>query len=63
MIKITIETDGKKVYDSFEHENTTLVENSLVVRRLEEIKLKLLDEFEYESQFEVNKEDKENGHV
>ena len=63
MIKIIIETDGKKVYDSFEHENTTLIENSLVVRRLEEIKLKLLDEFEYESQFEVNKEDKENGHV
>lgn len=54
MIKIIIETDGKKIFDSFEFENTTLSENSLVVRKLEEIKLKLLDDFEYKSDFEIS---------
>jgi len=59
MIEIIIKTDGKKVYDSFEYANTTLLENALAIRRLEEIKLKLLDEFEYKSQFEVSEGDKE----
>lgn len=54
MIKIEISTDGKQVYDSFIHENTTLLENALVIRRLEEIKLKLLDDFEYKPQLEIN---------
>jgi len=53
MIKIKIETNGKEVFDSFEHKDTTLLENSLIIRRLEEIKLKLLDEFEYDSKLEV----------
>lgn len=53
MIKIIIETDGKDVFDSFKHKDITLLENSLVIRRLEEIKLKLLTEFEFESKFET----------
>ncbi len=57
MIKIIIETDGKEVLDSFKHENTTLLENALIIRRLEEMKLKLLNEFEYKSKFEVSEGD------
>lgn len=53
MIKIEIATNGEKIYDSFEKENTTLLENSLVIRKLEEIKLELLD-LEYESEVEVS---------
>jgi len=58
MIKIEIATDGRKVYDSFKHKNTTLIENALVLRRLEELKLELL-EIEYNSELEVS-EDKED---
>lgn len=54
MIKIGIGCDGKNVYDNFEYDNTTLQENALVIRRLEEIKLKLLTDFEYEPQFGVS---------
>lgn len=57
MIKINISTNGKVVQDSFEHEDSTLLENALVLRRLEEIKLKLLDEFEYKPQVEVSSGD------
>jgi len=60
MIKIVIATDGEKVLDSFKKKNSTLLENSLVLRRLEEIKVKLLG-IEYDSELEV-KED-EDGDV
>lgn len=43
MIKITIATDGEKVLDSVETKDTTLLENSIVLRRLEQIKQELLD--------------------
>jgi hypothetical protein len=65
MIKITIETNGKKVFSRFEHENSTLIENSLAIRYLEEMKLKLLDEFEYKPEFEISEGDQvedENEH-
>lgn len=49
MIKIIIQTNGEKILDNFEKENSTLIENSLILRRLEEIKKELLD-IEYESE-------------
>lgn len=52
MIKIIIETNGKKVYDSFDEENLTLVEVALVIMRLEEIKKDLLSR-EFKSEFEI----------
>ena len=58
MIEIIIKTDGEKVLDSIKKKKSTLLENSLVLRRLEEIKLKLLS-IDYESELEVNKEDEE----
>ena len=59
MIKIVIETDGKKVLDSIQTKESTLFENSLILRRLEEIKLKLLS-IDYESEFEINKKEKDD---
>jgi len=55
MIQIVISAEGEVVTDNFKHKNTTLIENSVVLRRLEEIKKKLLD-FEYESKFEVSED-------
>lgn len=55
MIKIQIVTDGKRVSDSIETEKTTLLENALVIRRLEEMIQQLLS-YEYESEFEVKKD-------
>lgn len=55
MIKIQILAIGDKIEDSFSTKDTTLIENSFVIRRLEEIKQQLLD-IDYESEFEV-KED------
>ena len=52
MIKIQIESKDGKVFDSLEYEGDTLQENSLVLRRLEEIKLKLLD-MNYKSDLEI----------
>jgi len=47
MIKISIEIKGDKIADSLKIKNQTLRENSLIIRRLEEMKQKLLDaEFE-----------------
>ena len=42
MIKIQIEVKDGKVFDSFNHNESTLQENSLTLRRLEEIKQDLL---------------------
>ena len=56
MIQIGIYTDGKNISDSFEHKDTTLIENALVLRRLEEIKLQLLTDFEYKPKFEVSED-------
>jgi len=55
MIEIIIKVQGNKVADSFTNEKTTLIENSLALRRLEEIKLNLLD-LEYESDFETHED-------
>ena len=51
MIKIQILAEGEKVADSFSKKDTTLIENAVVIRRLEEIKHELLD-IEYDSEFE-----------
>lgn len=57
MIEIVIKSDGKKVLDSFKYDRTNLSENAIVLRRLEEIKNKLLD-MTYLSELEIN-EDKD----
>lgn len=57
MIEIVIKSDGKEVLDSFKYDRTNLSENAIVLRRLEEIKLKLLD-MTYLSEWEIN-EDKD----
>ena len=54
MIQITIKINKGKVLDSLITKNTTLGENALALRRLEEIKLKLLN-IDYKSDIEVNK--------
>lgn len=56
MIKIELATDGINVFDSFKHENTTLLENAIILRRLEEIKQVLLN-IEYKSDIEIKKEE------
>jgi len=43
MIKIKIEVREGKVYDEFNHNDSTLQENALAIRRLEEIKQHLMD--------------------
>ena len=55
MIEIQIKTDGKKVLDKFNNKNCTLGETALVLLRLEQIKIKLLEK-EFESEFEVSEE-------
>lgn len=52
MIKITVETDGKDILDSYEDENLTLNECAIMVLRLEEIKQHLLSK-DFENKFEV----------
>jgi hypothetical protein len=52
MIRLQIVAEGENVADSFSKKNTTLIENAIVLRRLEEIKQKLLD-IEYDSKFEA----------
>jgi len=59
MIKVVIETNGKKIFSKFQHEDSTLIENALTIRYLEEMKLKLLNEFEYKSEFEISEGDQE----
>ena len=60
MIKLVIETDGKNMHTEFIHNETTLKENSLVVREIEKIKLELLDNFEYKPQLEITGDEGEN---
>ncbi len=55
MIKIQILAEGERVADSFTKNNTTLIENAVVIRRLEEIKQELLD-IEYNSEFEAQED-------
>jgi len=52
MIKIVIQTDGEKIFDSFETKETTILENAIVLRRLKEMERDLLD-MEYESENEI----------
>jgi hypothetical protein len=54
MIIIKITSDGKKIYDKMETLETTLEENAIVIRRLEEIKKTLL-EMEYDNDFKIDK--------
>lgn len=53
MINIVIKTDGKKIFDKFETKNTTLTENSIVLRRIKEIELQLLG-MEYQNDIEID---------
>ena len=55
MIKIQILVEGDNIGDSLKTNNTTLTENAVALRRLEEIKQQLLN-IDYENKFEV-KED------
>ena len=55
-IKICIEIKGNKVFDSFNHEESTLQENAVVLRRLEEIKQQLLD-IEYIDELRVDEDE------
>ncbi len=53
MIKIAIQVnDDGDITDLFSTKNTSLIENSLALRRLEEIKQRLLD-MEYSSEIDV----------
>ncbi len=54
MIDLRIKTNGKRVADSFEHEKVTLSEVALTLYRLEEIKLRLMNDFSFKSEFEVS---------
>ena len=56
MIKIQILAVGNKIEDSFSKKDTTLIENSFVIRRLEEIKQKLLN-IDYKSELEISEDD------
>lgn len=56
MIKLEILTNGKKIYDSFEHKNLTLEECSLVVFRLEQMKQDLINK-EFEIELDITKEE------
>ncbi len=55
MIKIEISTDGKRVYDGYDEDNPTMKECSLILYRLEQIKLNLLAK-EFKSEFEVSED-------
>jgi hypothetical protein len=56
MIELVIKIENEKVLDSLNYSNTTLVENAIVLRRLEEMKEKLL-KIEYSSDIDIS----ENG--
>ena len=53
VIEIKIKAIGNKIFDSFEYNKSNLNENAIILRRLEEIKLKLLN-MEYLSDFEID---------
>lgn len=55
MIKIMIAAKGEHVADSVSTKDTTLIENAVVIRRLEEIKLELLN-IEYDSDIETQED-------
>ena len=55
MIHITIHAEGEKVADTFTKKKTTLIENAIVLRRLEEMKQILLN-LEYENDLQVNED-------
>jgi hypothetical protein len=59
MIKIGIATRGKlgeeEIIDEFEMKDASLGENALVIRSLEEMKLKLL-QIEYDCKFKIEDE-------
>ena len=52
MIKLIIETNGENIIDQLNNKNCTLLETSLVVYRLEQIKQELLEK-EFEDEFNV----------
>ena len=56
MIEIVIKTDGEKIMDTCNDKYCTLQEIGVVVYRLEQIKLKLLNK-QFESDFEVIEDD------
>jgi len=53
MIELTIKTDGKDVYDSYDETEPTIKEVGLVLLRLEQIKWLLINK-QFESKFEVS---------
>jgi len=55
MIDLHIKTDGKYIYDNLNNKYCTLEETALVVYRLEELKLRLLEK-EFKNKFEVSEE-------
>ena len=54
MISIIIKTDGEKILDSMDNENTTLSEVGVVLLRLKQIEKKLID-MEFDSDLEITK--------
>jgi hypothetical protein len=58
MIRIELATDGINVFDSFKYVNTTLLENAIILSRIEEIKQVLLN-MEYKSDIELKKEEED----
>lgn len=60
MIKVTVETDGKEVFDSLEIDKPTLNECSLIKFRLDQIKQDLINR-DFESKFEVREGDFAEG--
>lgn len=57
MIEITIKVENGKILDRCTTIKSNLMENSLVIRRLEEIKMNLLS-IDYESEVEINKNER-----
>lgn len=53
MIKIGIEVREGKTYDHFEDEDVTLNEAALALYKLEEMKLKIMNDFKFPSNFEM----------
>lgn len=53
MIKFFVETNGKKILDTYNEDNPTMQEVALVIYRLEELKLELLSK-DFESEFEAS---------
>jgi hypothetical protein len=56
MIKITLGTDGKEIFDSIEIHEPTLKECAIINFRLDQIKQDIINR-EFESKFEVSEGD------